>query len=261
MMRVADITEKNLLDVFRICSFGRLDNEIQLKGVQIKRRWLRTMMDKYGSCTKIAYIDSTPVAQILFYPEEAVPYMPFKRQGVIIIHCTYNPFPRAQRKGIATALVESVLADCRMGTRMLEGNKCQFVVAKPFETGEGLSLDKFFSSLGFIQGLNEMYREIYGQYIANDLTRYTPLYEDRGKAVILYEPLCEWGYVHTEMIKDTIEEMLPGFPVEAYNIWETPEESVKRGNKRLIVNAREIKSPITQKKAFIEEVMTALEVM
>ena len=260
MMNVADISEDNLLDAFRVCSFGRLNDELQLKGIQMKRRWLRKMLSNYGSCTKIAYIDSTPVAQVLFYPEEAVPYLTFKREGVVIIHCIYNPFLGAQRKGVASALVESVVNDCKMGARFLGGSPCQFLVTRPFEAGEGISLERFYYSMGFIQGLNEMYREIYGQYIPNDLTRYTPLYEDQGKAVILYEPLCEWSYVHTEMIKETLNELSPDLHVEAYDIWENPEESIKRGNKPLIVNAEEIKSHITQKEAFLKEVQAALKI-
>ena len=99
-MSVRDISEENMLDVFRICSVNKLEDRTQLKGIQMKRRWLRKMMNEYGPCTKIAYVDTIPVAQILFYPEEAVPYIPHKRDGVIILHCAYNPFVNFQRYAV-----------------------------------------------------------------------------------------------------------------------------------------------------------------
>jgi len=127
-MSVKNINEENLLDVFRICSFNRLEDHTQLKGIQMKRSWLRYMMKKYGPCTKIAYVDTTPVAQILFYPEEAVPYIPLRRDGVIIMHCAYNPFVKFQRRGIATALVGSLVNDSRMGLEILDGRLCEYIV-------------------------------------------------------------------------------------------------------------------------------------
>ena len=257
-MSVRDISEENMLDVFRICSASKLEDRTQLKGIQMKRRWLRKMMKDYGPCTKIAYVDTIPVAQILFYPEEAVPYIPHKRDGVIILHCAYNPFVNFQRRGVASSLIESLVNDSRMGLEILDGRPCEYIVAKPFMTGEGLSLDKLYTSPGFIDGFNEMYREIFGTYEPQELARYTPLYEDRDRAVLLYEPVCEWNYVHMEQVKQVLEEISPKLKVDIYNIWEDPDQSIRRGNQWLVVNAKPIKHYITDLEAFKKDVEEAL---
>jgi hypothetical protein len=90
---IRDVDASSIDDVFRICSFKNLDDPLQTKGMEIKRRWLLEMLGRYGPCTKIAYLDDRPVAQILFYPEEAVPYVLSPREGAVILHCAYNPFP------------------------------------------------------------------------------------------------------------------------------------------------------------------------
>ena len=260
MMSVKNISEENLLDVFRICSFNRLEDRTQLKGIKMKRRWLRYMMKKYGPCTKIAYVDTTPVAQILFYPEEAVPYIPHRRDGVIIMHCAYNPFVKFQRRGIATALMGSLVNDSRMGLEILDGRLCEYIVTKPYAFSEGIALDRLYSSLGFVDGFGEMYSEIFGTYEPQELARYTPLYEDRDRAVLLYEPLCEWNYVHMEQIKEVLQVIVPDLQVDIYNSWEHPDQSIRRGNQWLVVNSNPIKHYITDLKAFkkdVEEALTA----
>ena len=65
---VKDVDASNIYDVFRVCSHSRLDDPLQKKGMELKRRWLNRMLEKYGPCTKIAYLDGRPVAQILYYP-------------------------------------------------------------------------------------------------------------------------------------------------------------------------------------------------
>lgn len=257
-MSVRDINEDNIFDVFRICSNKKLEDRTQLKGIQMKSKWLRKMMQDYGACTKIAYVDNAPIAQILFYPEEAVPYVYHKREGVIILHCAYNPFSNFQRKGITTTLVESLVNDSRMGMEILDGRPCEYIVARPFMTGEGISLERLYTSLGFLDGFNEMYREVFGTYEPQEIARYTPLYEDRDRAVLLYEPICEWNYFFMEQTRSVIEDIAPNLQVDIYNSWEHPDQSMRRGNQWLVVNRKPIKHHITDIEAFKIEVKEAL---
>jgi len=61
LMRIEDISEKNLDDVFKICSsnriFAPMDDPILEKAREFKRQWLLDMLEQYGPCTKIAYLD------------------------------------------------------------------------------------------------------------------------------------------------------------------------------------------------------------
>jgi hypothetical protein len=79
VLRVEDISEDNLDDVFMICSYDRafapMDDPVLKKGREFKRQWLLEMLEQHGPCTKIAYLDERPVAQILYYPEKTVPYL------------------------------------------------------------------------------------------------------------------------------------------------------------------------------------------
>ena len=53
-MSVRDISEENMLDVFRICSANKLEDRTQLKGIRMKRRWLRKMMKEYAGMSNHA---------------------------------------------------------------------------------------------------------------------------------------------------------------------------------------------------------------
>ena len=79
LMKVEDISEENLEDVFKICSgnraFAPRDDPILGKGIAIKKWLLLDMLDRHGPCAKIMYMDGKPVAQILFIPEETIPYI------------------------------------------------------------------------------------------------------------------------------------------------------------------------------------------
>ncbi len=257
-LRVADLEEANIDDVFRVCSHGRLNDPLQQQGIELKRRWLLEMLKEYGPCTKIAYLDDDPVAQILFYPESAAPFIADPRRDVVVLHCEYNPFPEARGRGVGTALIKSLIDDCRTGLPCLKGRPCRFIVAKPFNTGEGVSLDEFYASNGFKQGRGEMYLEITAPYQPRRTMEYRPLSEDKGRAVMFYDPICEFSYPFAVKVKEFLLEIDPGLPVELIDQWRHPEESIKRGNHVLVVNAKLITSFWTQREAFRREVEQAL---
>lgn len=258
MLRVEDVDEGNVDDVFRVCSHSRLDDPLQREGMEVKRRWLLSMLERHGPCTKIAYLDDSPVAQALFYPEAAVPYIAYPREGVVVVHCVYNPFPESRGMGVGTALMEALIDDCRMGISVLGGGKCSYIVARPFNTGEGLSMVGFYSRLGFFDGLNEMYMGVHGSYEAREETSYVPLNEDRERAVALYEPLCEYALPQVTRVRELLWEVDPDLPVELIDSWERPEESMKRGNQWLVVNAKAIESYVTDGNVFRAEIERAL---
>jgi hypothetical protein len=115
--------------------------------MEVRRRWLIDMSEQHGPCAKIAYLGGRPVAQILFCPEENVPYINDPRRDVVDILCTYNPFPEGQRKGVATALVKNLLEECDSGLSCLRGVPCRFVVTLPFPPDGKASLTEY-SSMG-----------------------------------------------------------------------------------------------------------------
>lgn len=257
-VRVADLEEENIDDVFRVCSHNKLDDPLQQRGIELKRRWLLETLAKHGPCTKIAYLGDRPVAQILFYPEEAAPFIADPREEVVVLHCAYNPFPEARGKGAGTALLRSLVEDCRRGLPCLGGRPCCFIAAKPFNTGVGMPLDRFYAANGFKQAQQEMFLDVSAPYKPRETPEYQPLVEDRGRAVMLYNPMCEWSYPFAVRVREFLKEIDASLPVELIDEWRNPEESTKRGNQQLVVNATPIMGFWTQREAFRREVEQAL---
>ena len=270
LLKVEDVSEENLEDIFKICSrafeippHNKFDHLLYEKGMEVRRRWLIDALRKRGPCAKIAYLDGRPRAQIVFCPEEMMPHIRDPRGDVISILCMYNPFPEAQRKGVATALVEDLLGECDSGLSCL-GGPCRFLVTAPFPP-DGPTLTEFYKKHGFRRGRGEMYREVRGKYLPREAPEYTPRPEDLEKTVILYNPACEWGYFYAFKVVDLIKERDPDHPVEIFDIWERPEEYMRRTLHRVtagraIVKGRVMRGGIfwTDREAFIRELERAL---
>jgi len=257
-LTVKDLDASNIDDIFRVCSHDRLEDPLQKRGIELKRRWLNRMLEEHGPCTKIAYLDGRPVAQILYYPEAADPTVAEPRDRVMAIRCTYNPFQETQKKGISSKLLESVLKECRDGPQSLGGKPTRFAVAQAFETGEGTSLTNFYASKGFQQGEGEMYLELHGEYTPRKPTIYDPLPEDRSRALIFYDPVCEWSIGSAVRTEELLKETAPTLHVTTINSWENPQESTRRGGQTLIVNAIPITATWRDRQKLTKEVKQAL---
>jgi len=224
-LRVEDVGEANVDDVFRVCSHHRLDDPVQRRGMRLKRRWLLEMLSEHGPMTKIAYLDDRPVAQMLFYPEEAVPFIADPRRDVVDIHCVYNPFPEARRRGAGSMLMRSLVEDGKRGIGCLGGRPCRFFVARPFNAGEGVSLSDFYEANGFKGSSDEMFLEISSTYQPRKKVEYRSLPEDRGMAIVFYNPLCEYSYPLATRVKEFLGEVDPDLRVVLVDEWRHPSDS------------------------------------
>jgi GNAT superfamily N-acetyltransferase len=268
LLRIKDISEENLEDVLMICSGNRLfasvDDPILEKGRELKGQWLLNMLERRGSCMKVAYLDEKPVAQILFYPEETMPYLHNPRKDVIYSKCIYISSPEARGKGVGSSLLKNLINECHTGLDCLGGRSCRFVVTRPFPHEGDLPLGDFYEKSGFKQGNQEMFLEINGKYVPQKIPSLRPLREDRGKIIATYNPDCEWGYFYAA----TNREIFQGrYPVEIFNSWEKPEEYRKRGGGwmliavGILVNSKVPENPFafwTDRQAFIRNVEEAL---
>ncbi|NMC68226.1 MAG: hypothetical protein GYA61_08380 [Spirochaetales bacterium] len=89
---------------------------------------------------------------------------------------------------------------------------------------------------------------------------YVPQEEDKGLALIFYDPFCPWCIYFSEKIKETLKEIAPDLPLKMFNEFENEEEVKKRGKVySCIVNQTPIHSIIMAKKNFQKEVMNALK--
>lgn len=238
MLSVENVSEKNIEDVFKICScnrsFAPLDGPVQEKGRELKRQWLLNMIREHGPCMKIAYLDEQPVAQLIFYPEELMPYIPNPRKDAIYLKCIFNSYPGAKKKGAGAALMESLLGESREGLECLGGKPCSFVVAQTYPAEGELQIRDFFQKYGFKDGEQEMFLEVKGKYIPRKLEEYRPLPEDHGRVILTYNPDCEWGYYLAETARGLLQSRNPTLQVEMLNNWERPEEYKKHPHQPLI---------------------------
>ncbi len=187
-MRIENLQDSNIEDAINVCSSKRLADPVHQEGVRLKRLWLKEMLDNFGSCAKIAYYNGKPAAQILYYPEETDKTKAFKREGVLVINCIYNPTPEAQKLGLGRMLLQSMVQDVKHRKSCLGSKPCKFILANAFKTGELLSMPDFHRKYGFIptgEG-SAMYLPIEGEYAPVPKVKYEPLEEDVGKAIIYF---------------------------------------------------------------------------
>lgn len=257
-IRIENLQDSNIEDLIYVCS-SKSGDPFHQQGIKLKRLWLHKMLDKYGSCAKIAYYNGKPAAQILYYPEEADIAKEFRREGVLIINCVYNPTPEAQKIGIATELLQKVIQDVKMKKSCLGKKPCKFILAKAFNTGELLPLPEFYRKNGFLPtGERRMlYLPIEGGYEPAPKAEYEPLEEDKDRAIIFYSPTCQFSYTFAKRIEEIIREVLPYIKIEMIDEWEKPEESIKRKNWWLVVNAKPIQTFFMETEKFKEEIRRA----
>ena len=272
MIKIKDILEESIDDILNVCSgtrsFVPVENPIVERGRELKRQWLHQMLRENRSCAKVGYLDEKPVAQALYYPEEMIPYLHYPRKDVIYLKCIFNSNAEAQRKGIADALMKSILEECRSGLECLGGKPSQLVVTRPFPHEGNLPLADFYQMYGFKEGNQEMYLETGGRYTPMKVPEFRPLPEDHGKTVIAYNPDCEWGYYYATTTRDLIQSKHHHHTVEIFNSWEKPEEYKKRGGGWMLiavgimVNARIPENPFSfwsDREAFLRNVEKAFK--
>ncbi len=263
-IEIKNLDESNIEDLVFVCSSKKIEDPIHQQGISLKKQWLREMLEKYGPCAKIGYYNGKPAAQILYLPEKAEKTKASRREDVLVINCTYNPTPEAQRLGIGKALLDSVIEDAKRGKTCLGNKSCRFILAKAFNTGELLPLPDFYKKHGFVptpknEG-NLLYLPLEGNYEpAPPLVEYQPLKEDEGRAIIFYSPVCQFSYQFAKTIESMIREVAPNMQMKAINEWKYPQESMKRNNWWLTVNAKPIKTFFMEERKFKEEVKKAVD--
>jgi GNAT superfamily N-acetyltransferase len=254
LITVKDLTTETIEDVFRVCSPKLADDKIILKGREMKKAWLKSMLESYGSIIKIAYWDDEPAAQVMFYPEEAIPYLQNPREGVIDIVCIYNS--GYQGRGIGSALMDYLIAEARAGLKCLGGEKPRFLVANPFNTGEGFSLENFYKGKGFIEGEGELFLEIGGNYEPSKIIQKKKL-DLKREAHVYYNPNCEYSYRFAEKVNEKIIALDGSIKVRLLNLWESPREFRADGMNLTNVNGIPILSNVNSAE-FLEEIKSAL---
>lgn len=260
-IRIEDLSESNINDLIQICSSRHLSDAVHVEGVKIKKRWLLEMLRKLGPVAKIAYLDDKPVAQVLYCPEDSKPASLNKRKGVLDILCLYNPTPAAQKLGVGTKLLQSVIKDAKQGKTCLGKEKCAFILAKAFNTGELFPLSEFYRKNGFLKTESDdsLYFPIKGNYErSKPVAEYEPLLDDKNRAIVFFSPQCQFSYQFAVQVSKIIRDVAPTITIVLMNEDENPEEFLKRKGHALVVNATSIRAFFMETEKFREEIRQAL---
>ena len=142
-IEIHDVTPENLDDIIYVCSKDKMNDPVHREGIRVKKEWLKNMLSLCGSVGKVAYLNGKPVGQILYYPHCFDPYYRGLNGEGLIIACIYCPFTWAQRRGIGTRLLDSVIQYAK-SLRTYD-----FVIANAFDTREFLPMPKFYVKKGF----------------------------------------------------------------------------------------------------------------
>ncbi len=151
-IRIEDLELNNLMDQISICVTEKYpSDEVFRRGIEEKRKWLENMLKKYGSCSKIAYLNNKPVGMIQFYPGKAVPYKAGAREQDVEISCIFVGDRSLQGKGIGSKLLNSLIEDLSKPLPYFNNKPCKFIVTRAFETKSGIPQRIFYSRRGFKQ--------------------------------------------------------------------------------------------------------------
>ena len=56
-VHIEDLQKSNLDDLIYVCSSKKLNDPIHMKGVALKKAWLKEMLERYRPFAKIAYLN------------------------------------------------------------------------------------------------------------------------------------------------------------------------------------------------------------
>ena len=130
-IRVVDVDTSNIDDLVSVCSFKKLSDPIHKMGVDLKKEWVKDMLQTYGSCAKIAYLDGIPCGQILHYAEELDPLVTKPRKRAIQVQCIFTSRPEARRRGVAKALLSHFLKDIKQPMACFHNQPCSLSSQMP----------------------------------------------------------------------------------------------------------------------------------
>ncbi|MEM2585128.1 MAG: GNAT family N-acetyltransferase [Thermoproteota archaeon] len=262
-VKIIEVSEDNVDDLCFLCvPSERLDDPSFMKGVELKRTWVKNMLRRWGSVAKVAYVEGAPAGFIQC--------LPVPDEKVVHITCIFVPQREHWRKGIGRKLLTSLIEDVKHPKSWFGGESSSALTTRPFpgEKPGQYPARSFFKDMGFKQVEGDpglLYYPLKQGFSYHPVEKrestYLPQEDDKGKAVVMYAPsFCPFSYFFLKKAVQEIEKTVQGLHVRWINSWEEPAEAEKRGiSEGLIVNSRLIRSFVLDKEAFIKEVFAALE--
>lgn len=256
-LEIEDVTRENLDDLIGLCvPPNKRDHPLFIEGMRLKKKWASQVMGRYGSIAKLAYLRSRPVGMIQ--------YLPHPEEKSTWVRCVFVPHRENLRKGVGKSLWKA-LAECSRNASVYFENETPLaLVVYAFEVFGVYAQHEFFGRMGFRRVKEDdphlLYYPVRDGFVYSPAPKeFIPQAEDKGKAVIFFDPSCPFCIYFSEEIKKSITSIAPKIPIRMIDEFKEAEEVRKRGKVPFcIVNKKPIESFFMDKENFQREVKEAL---
>ncbi len=256
-LEIRDVSVESIDDLIDLCiPPDKKDDPLFVEGMNAKKRWATQVIERYGSVAKLAYLDSKPVGLIQYQLN------PEKR--LVEISCIFVPEEENFRKGIGKSLLEALIEDMKEPKPAFNNRIPRAFVTWAFQVPGRYPQHKFYQRMKFKRVIEDdpllLYYPLKKGYVHRpEEKKFISQEEDRGKALIFYDPSCPFCIYFSENIKKSIREVAPNILIRMINNFEEPEEVKKRGQvPSCAVNGKPIKTFFMDKENFQKEVKKAL---
>lgn len=256
-LEIEDVSSENIDDLINLCiPTERSSNPQFIEGTKAKKKWATETLEQCGSIAKIAYLGSKPVGMIQ--------YRPNLEEKVVEISCIFVPEKAYLRKGIGRSLFQAMVEDIKKPQPSFNNESPNALVTRAFEVPERYSQREFYLRMGFRKVSEDdpflLYYPLKEGYVYRPKKKeYIPHEDDKGKALIFYDPSCPWEINFAYAAERLIREVAPDIPIRKINKFEEPEEVKKRGQVPFCaVNGKAIQTFFMDKENFQKEIKQAL---
>jgi len=255
--RIEDVKVDDIDSLINLCvPLERRNDKLFVEGIKAKKEWAVESLKKFGSIAKIAYLDSRPAGLIQ--------YQPRPKERLIEITCIFVPDKQDQRRGIGRELLKRLIEDANKPKGFFDNKSALTLVTWTFNVPGYYPQNKFYLKMGFKKVWENdpflLYYPLRNGYIYQPKEEgYNPQEEDRGKALIFYDPSCPFCIYFVEQIKKAIREIVSNIPIKVINMFREREEVEKRGNvPYCAINCKAIRAFFMDKERFQKEVKEAI---
>lgn len=202
-----------------------------IEGVKAKRNWAKKCFEMFGGIAKMAYLNGSPVGLIQYQPKP--------EERILEITCIFIPDKQNHQRGIGKALLNALIKDMEKPKQYFNNMPPLALVTWAFGVPGYFPQNIFYLKMGFKKvGERDpflLYYPLKEGYVYHPKSEnFTPQPEDKGKAVIFYDPSCPFCIYFAEQIKASISEVAPSLTVRMINMFEEREEVEKRGTSSLL---------------------------
>uniref|UniRef100_A0A7V0Z6E8 N-acetyltransferase domain-containing protein n=1 Tax=candidate division WOR-3 bacterium TaxID=2052148 RepID=A0A7V0Z6E8_UNCW3 len=257
-LEIQDVSEKNIDDLIGFCiPIDKKGDRYFIEGAGVKKRWAVQMLKKFGSFAKIAYLNGrlAGIIQYQLRPDEKL----------VVIDCIFVLEKENLKKGIGKTLFQSLLDDMQRPKSYFGDDIPAGFVISAFQVPGRYPQSEFFKKMGFKQVSEDdpslLYYPLKKDFVYKPkIISYIPQEEDKGRALIFYDPNCPFSIYFSEKIKESILEVAPDISVRMINEFEEADEVTKRGRVSFcIVNQKPIMTFFFDKENFQKEIKEALK--